>query len=160
MPRLLHALGLALLFATSPSSSQEADLQNAELLRAQFLREEFLPVSKQKDLPVLLVNSFPGFGPGEIADSDKPYNHSDYLNGELPSRQIVIAGAAKNIVFIVLNQGGIAAHRYTIVVGEISDVIWLCSYYFPEAPLENVEELRALFEKGAYSSEPRCQDAA
>ena len=159
MQILIQILGLLILLAVSPGKSQEAPASVADELRNRFLQSDFREITNQSELPQLLVASFRGFGPSDIADAGEPYNYSDYMDGNQPSRQIVLAGVSDGVMFLVLNQGGIAPHQYTIVVAEESGVVRKCSYFFAPPQAVELDDLRIKFKSREYAAESRCEDA-
>jgi hypothetical protein len=132
----------------------------AEELRNRFLHSDFQTVTKQSDLPDILVEHFSGFGPNDIADFGEPYNPTDRLDGSLPGRQIVRAGIANTVSYVVLNQGGIGSYRFTILVGRVAESVVMCRYYFKSLPNEDVADVRTWFEEDEPLAEPECETAA
>lgn len=96
MDRLSQYIAFLILLTASSVAVGFDGGRAAEELRERFLESKFQPVSRQSDLPDILVDNFSGYGPNDIADIGEAYNPSDFLDGSLPGRQIVLAGIAFN----------------------------------------------------------------
>ena len=88
--------------------------------------DEWREARKLADLPVALQKAL-GVGMNllgvGIADSGEPFNASDAILPNVPSRRFILAGVAENRAVVAIEQGGIAT-RIMALTMEKSDGAW------------------------------------
>ena len=75
-----------------------------------FLKSNFEMVYTVEEVPKEVAEQI-----RPIANPSEPYNDSDMMNPNLPSKRIVFGGKSQQFVFILCDQGGFIPSRYLLL---------------------------------------------
>jgi hypothetical protein len=106
--RIFVVLAFVSVIAFAGCATNQPSLKQASLdqIDQAFLKSNFEMVYTVEALPKKVAEQI-----RPIANPSEPYNSSDLMDPNLPSRRIVFGGTSQQFVFVLCDQGGFAPYR-------------------------------------------------